>query len=41
LRDPADCQIVGTAIYLGVPLVTRDARILERGEGLGADIVEG
>ena len=33
MRDPADCQIVGTAIYLGVPLVTRDARIIELKQG--------
>jgi PIN domain nuclease of toxin-antitoxin system len=40
LRDPADCQIVGTAIHLGAPLATRDARILEAAEGLGLDVVE-
>ena len=40
LRDPADCQIVGTAIYLGAPLATRDARILDAAEGLGIDVVE-
>jgi PIN domain nuclease of toxin-antitoxin system len=40
LRDPADCQIVGTALHLGVPLVTRDARILEVAEGLRLDVLE-
>jgi PIN domain nuclease of toxin-antitoxin system len=40
LRDLADCQIVGTALYLGVPLATRDARILENSKALGLDVVE-
>jgi PIN domain nuclease of toxin-antitoxin system len=40
LRDPADCQIVGTAIHLGVPLATRDARILAAADGLRLDVVE-
>jgi PIN domain nuclease of toxin-antitoxin system len=40
LRDPADCQIAGTALHLGVPLVTRDARILEHASSLGIEIVE-
>jgi len=40
LRDPADCQIAGTALHLGVPLATRDARILERAEKLGLEVVE-
>ncbi len=40
LRDPADCQIVGTALHLGVLLVTRDARILEAAEGLRLDVLE-
>jgi PIN domain nuclease of toxin-antitoxin system len=40
LRDPADCQIAGTAITMGVPLATRDARILENAETLGIDVVE-
>jgi PIN domain nuclease of toxin-antitoxin system len=39
LRDPADCQIAGTALHLGVPLVTRDARILDQAEGLGLEAV--
>jgi PIN domain nuclease of toxin-antitoxin system len=40
LRDPADCQVVGTAIKSGVPLATRDSRILENAETLGIDVVE-
>ena len=40
LRDPADCLIAGTALHLGVPLVTRDARILDRAESLGLEAVE-
>jgi PIN domain nuclease of toxin-antitoxin system len=40
LRDPADCQIVGTALHLGVPLATRDARILEAADGLRLDVLE-
>jgi len=40
LRDPADCQIVGTALHLGVALATRDARILEAAEGLRLDVLE-
>lgn len=27
-RDPADCALIATARHLGLPLVTRDARIL-------------
>jgi PIN domain nuclease of toxin-antitoxin system len=41
LRDPADCQIAGTALHMGVPLVTRDARILENARSLGLNVVEG
>jgi PIN domain nuclease of toxin-antitoxin system len=41
LRDPADCLIAGTASHLGVPLVTRDQRILESAEGLGLEVLEG
>lgn len=40
LRDPADCQIAGTALHFGVPLATRDSRILEHAEGLGLQAVE-
>jgi PIN domain nuclease of toxin-antitoxin system len=40
LRDPADCQIVGTAVQMGVPMATRDARILGRADDLGLDVVE-
>ena len=40
LRDPADCQIAGTAIHLGAPLATRDERILESAARLGLDVVE-
>jgi PIN domain nuclease of toxin-antitoxin system len=40
LRDPADCQIAGTALQVGAPLATRDARILERADALGLDVVE-
>jgi PIN domain nuclease of toxin-antitoxin system len=40
LRDPADCQIAGTALRAGVPLATRDARLLESAGALGIDVVE-
>lgn len=40
LRDPADCQIAGTALRAGVPLATRDARLLENAAALGLDLVE-
>jgi hypothetical protein len=30
----------GTALYLGVPLVTRDARILDQAGALGLEILE-
>ncbi len=40
LRDPADCQIVGSALHLGLPLATRDARILDHARALGLEIVE-
>ena len=40
LRDPADCQIAGTSIHLGVALVTRDARILEQAPKLGLQVLE-
>jgi PIN domain nuclease of toxin-antitoxin system len=41
LRDPADCQIAGTALHLGVPLATRDERILEHARNLGLEVLEG
>lgn len=40
LRDPADCQIVGTALHSGVPLATRDGRIVESAKGMGLEVVE-
>ena len=30
-RDPADCLIVGTAIRLGYPLITKDQEIVDSG----------
>jgi PIN domain nuclease of toxin-antitoxin system len=40
LRDPADCQIAGTALSLGLPLATRDARILECSGDFGLTAIE-
>lgn len=40
LRDPADCQIVGSALTEGVALATRDARILDKAAALGLEVVE-
>jgi PIN domain nuclease of toxin-antitoxin system len=40
LRDPADCQIAGTALRRGVPLATRDARLIENADVLGLDVIE-
>lgn len=40
LRDPADCQIAGTALSIGVPLATRDGRLIENADALGLDVVE-
>jgi PIN domain nuclease of toxin-antitoxin system len=40
LRDPADCQIVGSALHMSVPLATRDVRIIDHAKALGLDIVE-
>lgn len=40
LRDPADCQIAGTALRVGVPLATRDARLIENADTFGLDVVE-
>jgi len=30
-RDPADCLIVGTALRLGMPLITKDEAIVDSG----------
>ena len=30
-RDPADCLIVGTALRLGMPLITKDQEIVDSG----------
>jgi len=30
-RDPADCLIVGTALRLGIPLITKDQAIVDSG----------
>ncbi len=40
LRDPADCQIASTALRAGVPLVTRDTRLIENADALGLDVIE-
>lgn len=40
LRDPADCQIAGTALCAGVPLGTRDAGLLDNADALGLEVVE-
>lgn len=40
LRDPAGCQIVGTAVHLGVPIVTRDKWILQGARPLGIEVLE-
>jgi PIN domain nuclease of toxin-antitoxin system len=40
LRDPADCQIAGTALGAGAPLGTRDARMLESAQAIGLEVVE-
>lgn len=40
LHDPADCQIAGTALHAGVPLATRDARVIENAGALGLEVVE-
>jgi PIN domain nuclease of toxin-antitoxin system len=40
LSDPAGCQIVGTAVYLRVPLATRDGRLIECGRRLGIEVLE-
>ena len=38
LRDPADCQIAGTALHAAVPLATRDARLIRNADALGLDV---
>jgi PIN domain nuclease of toxin-antitoxin system len=40
LGDPAGCQIVGTAVHLGVPLATRDLRLLDCGRRLGIETLQ-
>lgn len=40
LSDPAGCQIIGTAVHLGVPLVTRDGRMLDCARRLGIEVFE-
>ncbi len=40
LSDPAGCQIVGTAVHLGVPLATRDRRMLDCARRLGIEALE-
>lgn len=40
LRDPADCPIAGTALRRGVPLATRDGRLIESADTLGLEVVE-
>jgi PIN domain nuclease of toxin-antitoxin system len=39
LDDPGACQIVGTAVHLGVPLATRDRRLLACAPRLGLEIL--
>jgi PIN domain nuclease of toxin-antitoxin system len=40
LSDPADCQIAATALHHGLPLATRDARILEHAKTMGLEAIE-
>jgi predicted nucleic acid-binding protein len=40
LRDPADCQIAGNALQAGVPLATRDTRLIENADAVGLDVIE-
>ncbi len=40
LDDAASCQILGTAVHLGVPLVTRDKRTRECARRLGIEVLE-
>ncbi len=40
LDDPIACQILGTAVHLGVPLVTRDNRTRECARRRGVEVLE-
>jgi PIN domain nuclease of toxin-antitoxin system len=40
LDDPAACQILGTAVHLGVPLATRDRRTRDCARRLGIEVLE-
>jgi len=40
LADPAGCQIVGTAAHLGVPLATRDWKLLDCARKLGLEALQ-
>lgn len=35
-----DCQIVGSALHMGLPLATRDGRIIDHAKALGLEVVE-
>lgn len=41
LSDAAACQIIGTAVHLAVPLVTRDGRTHQCARRLGVEVLEG
>jgi PIN domain nuclease of toxin-antitoxin system len=38
--NPASCQIVGTAVHLGVPVASRSGRILECARRMGIEALE-
>jgi PIN domain nuclease of toxin-antitoxin system len=40
LDDPVGCQILGTAVHLGVPLSTHDRRTSACGRRLGVEVLE-
>jgi len=40
LGDPAGCQIVGTAVHLGVPIASHDPGVLACARGLGLEAFE-
>jgi len=40
LDDPIACQILVTAVHLGVPLATRDKRTRECGRRMGVEVLE-
>jgi PIN domain nuclease of toxin-antitoxin system len=40
LDDSASCQILGTAVHLGVSLVTRDGRMRDCARRLGVEVLE-